>query len=321
MEYYQIPSLYCPFETVAAPELEKKIEQQTNMFLSKFDLVSEERFEFYRAQRFASMIVRSYPLGGEEILCAWCDLNTLLFLVDDDLDERFDIADEVTLSAFTDKFIEILETGICRYDEPVYRAFHDFWMRIISLSSERWQRIFIQNVKDMWTGGLWQFRHIISGRKPSLDEYYELRQYLGAAHLATDSLEITANIPLLDEVFGDEKVQALTQMCRNAICFANDLFSLGKEMAHSHLGAEFNLITILARERNLSIKAAIHEAVTIHDQSVKNFIKMSEQIYRFDEKTNRLLEKYIVAMGYLMKGNIDWSTKDTSRYPHIYLAV
>ncbi|ASZ10211.1 hypothetical protein CK934_04055 [Chitinophaga sp. MD30] len=62
------------------------------------------------------------------------------FIVDDNLDERFDIADEMALSAFTDKFIEILETGKCLYDEPVYRAFHDFWMRITLMSSERWQR-------------------------------------------------------------------------------------------------------------------------------------------------------------------------------------
>ncbi|WP_225860272.1 terpene synthase family protein [Chitinophaga pendula] len=150
-----------------------------------------------------------------------------------------------------------------------------------------------------------------------LDEYYELRQYLGAAYLATDSLDITANIPLSDEVFSDEKVQRITQICRNTICFANDLFSLGKEMAHSHLGAEFNLVTILVRERDLSIESAIYEAVAIHDQSVENFIKISEQIYRFDEKTNRLLEKYVAAMGFLMKGNIDWSTKDIIRYPHI----
>jgi len=31
------------------------------------------------------------------------------------------------------------------------------------------------------------------------------------------------------------------------------------------------------------------------------------------------LKKYIEALGYQMRGNVDWSTRETTRYPHIYM--
>lgn len=312
-----VPTLYCPFASYNDPDLEKEVENHTLKFLTDFKLVGPDKLEFYRSQRFPAMITRSYPYGDAETLMAWCDLNTLLFLVDDDLDERFDIRDESSLSIFTDKFVKILETNECPYEDPVYLAFHDFWLRIIPLSSERWRRTFIQNVKDMWAGGLWQFQHIVTGSKPSLHEYCELRQYLGAAHLATDSLEITAQVPLPDTVFADADVMELTILARNIICFANDLFSLGKEMQQSHMGAEFNLVTIIAREQNVDIDEAIKRAAAFHDQCVADFVGKRDNVYKFGEY-NLHLQKYVRSLEYLMQGNVDWSTQVTSRYPHLY---
>lgn len=321
MFLYSIPPLYCPFPSYTNTALVKKIEAHTNRWLRKFKLLeSRQAFVHYKSQCFASMIVRSYPFGETAALCAWCDLNTLLFIIDDQLDEQFIIRDKTSLTNYSRNILAILEdrdtitevTGI-----PA--ALQDFWQNIKPISSLHWRQTFIQNIKDMFAGGMWQLQHIIQQEKPSFRDYFLLRQYLGAAHLATDSLELTGNIRLEPQVYQHPTIQHLTRCARNAICFANDLFSLGKEMAQSQGGALFNIVTILKNEHAISMEEAIAAAAQLHDQQVTDFIKTTETAMVFDPEVNEMVRKYIAALGYLMRGNIDWSTSETTRYPHIHI--
>ena len=67
------------------------------------------------------------------------------------------------------------------------------------------------------------------------------------------------------------------------------------------------------------MEKAIDAAVRVHDDTVYEFIDLSGKAYIYDKETNFMLHKYVHALEYLMKGNIDWSTRETTRYPHIYL--
>jgi len=217
-------------------------------------------------------------------------------------------------------FLEVLQNNRrCNIEEdgPILAALDDFWQKMLLRSRDTWKIKFIQGIKDMFAGGMWQFKHIVANRLPNLTEYIIIRQYLGAANLATDSLEVTGQIDLREEVYNSPFVHRLTEICRNAICFANDLFSLSKEIAQS-TSAEFNIVTILQHKYNITIEGAIEQARAIHDENVKEFIEISKAAYIYDNATNSMLNKYIRALGHLMKGNIEWSTKETTRYPHVY---
>lgn len=322
MQLFKIPHLYCPFPSHINFELEKQLAEHTEKWLVNFHLLEESSLLHYQQQNFASMIVRSYPYGSFRELCAWCDLNTLLFIIDDQLDEEFIIADQQGLINYGESFILLLEKGILddsgKGHQKVLLALEDFWNRIRKYSSLRWQEIFIQNIRDMFSAGLWQFQHIVNGEKPTLKAYYQLRQYLGAAHLASDSLEVTGNIHMPDEVYKDEAIKNLTISARNAICFSNDLFSLGKEISQSEGGAEFNIVSILQNERGISMDEAIITSAQLHDREVLNFIEQSNSVRAYGHVTDNAIKKYISGLEYLMRGNIDWSTEATTRYPHIY---
>jgi hypothetical protein len=41
-------------------------------------------------------------------------------------------------------------------------------------------------------------------------------------------------------------------------------------------------------------------------------------VYRYDDAINSTLKTYVDALGVLQRGNIEWSTRETARYPHIY---
>jgi Terpene synthase family 2, C-terminal metal binding len=320
MYLHTIPKLYCPFPSTIHPKM-VEIEEHTNQWVLDFHLIhSPEMLNKYREQRFAAMISRSYPYGDHIDLAAWCDLNTLLFIVDDQLDEQDLIRDEESFLNYERDFLDVLENNrkcTIEKDGPVLTALNDFWSRMLLRSGDIWQQKFIQGIKDMFAGGLWQFNLIANHKKPELNEYMEIRQYLGAANLATDSLGVMGQVLLTEETYEHPLIRRVTEICRNAVCFANDLFSLGKEIDQSN-GADFNLVTILQRKHDLTIDQAIKETAMIHDNHVEEFIRISEKSYIFDNSTNSMLEKYIHALEYLMKGNIDWSTRDTTRYPHKY---
>lgn len=320
MYLHKIPILYCPFDSAIHPMIDQ-IEEHTNQWVLDFQLIqSYESLEHYRKQRFAAWVARSYPYGTYQDLCAWCDLITLLFVFDDQIDEGGTIKDEESLLSLERRFLEVLEQNKkCEIgpDGPILAALSDFWQRMLLRSKKTWQRRMIRGIKDMFAGGMWQFRHIVGNKRPEFNEYMVMRQFLGAANLATDSLEVTGQIELQEEVYQNPAIERLTEICRNTICFANDLFSLSKEIANSN-GADFNLVTIVKNKFQLTIEQAIKRTATIHDGLVEEFIDISKKAFVYNDTVNAMLAKYLHALRYLMKGNIDWSTMDTTRYPHIY---
>jgi len=322
MKLYNIPTLYCPFPSKIHPDREA-IQEHTNQWVIDFDRIdSFELLEKYKAQKFGSMIARSYPYGEYVDLAAWCDLNTLLFLVDDDLDEKDLIKDYASFAKFESDFFDVLEGGrrcMVKKDGPILAALYDFWQRMQFRSSDIWKQKFVKGIRDMFEGGLWQFKHVMKNQLPNLEEYIEIRQYLGAANLATESLEVMGQIELNEEVYQSPMVHKLTEIARNSVCFANDLFSLSKEIAQgAGNAAEFNLVSIIRHKNRVPIEEAINEVVAIHDDQIRDFIKIAEVAPIYDSKTNSQLNKYIECLCHFMKGNIEWSTKETSRYPHIY---
>jgi len=322
MPLYTIPGLYCPFPPVIHP-LVNEIEDHTNQWVTDFDLIdSHEMFIKFKESCFGHFIARSFPQADFIPISAWSDLNALLFIVDDQIDAEDIIKDKKSFYKLKSDFLEVLETNRRCYigrDGSVLAALSDFWLRIIQFSERRWQRKFIKGVEDMFDGGYWQFEHLLTGKQPELSEYMKVRQYFGAAHLSTDALEGIAKIHLPEMVYDDPLVQHLTEICRNTICFSNDLFSFGKEVQEQNNGAEFNLVMILKRKFNLSIEQAIKEAARIHDDLVREFIQLSPlACKKYDSDITAALKIYIDALGKLMRGNIEWSTRETKRYPHIY---
>ncbi|TDW96904.1 terpene synthase family protein [Dinghuibacter silviterrae] len=322
MKIYKIPELYCPFPSEIHPNM-AEIEAHTNQWVQDFDLISsEEMFQKYRSQKFSNMIARSYPYGDFEDLAAWCNVNTLLFIVDDNFDEGNEIRDIASFTYFVDGLLDVLERGrrcTVKKDGPILAALDDFWQSMQFRSSDIWKQKFIQGIKDTFEGGLWQFKHAIKSELPNLNEYFAMRQYLGAANLATESLEVTGKVQLSEPIYKSPVVHKLTEIARNTVCFANDLFSLSKEIARgSGNASEFNLVSILKRKDQLSTEDAIKDVAAIHDNEIRKFIQLAERALVYDSRTNEQLSRYISCLQHFMKGNIVWSTTESSRYPHVY---
>jgi len=320
MHLYRIPVLYCPFDGAIHPQV-NEIEEHTLQWLLDFKLVDNHNtFIKYKRNKFPQFIARTFPEGDFIDICTWCDLNSLLFIVDDFFDANHVIKDKQSFKQFQGKIMEILlyHKNFAIEDGPIFVAFSDIWERLCLRSSSKWQSKFIGCIKKMFEGLYWQFKNISLGIYPAYEDYLEIRQYLGASHLSTDSLELTGKIYLSETVYRNSTVRRLTEISRNCVCFANDLFSLSKEKDESQNSGEYNLVGVMKRKFNLSWEEAIKKAADLHDDLVRKFIGLTPQAYVFDENTNKTLAKYIRALQIQMIANIEWSTTETDRYPHIY---
>ncbi|RPD39497.1 terpene synthase family protein [Chitinophaga barathri] len=313
--------LYCPFPSrinsnvIAADE-------HTVRWIRRFRLLhSEEQILQYRKEGYAYMVARMFPEADLETLCAYSDLNTLLFIVDDFLDQKDEMVsgghDSGSVEKFSKVFVAILDNPAVGHgsSEPVFAALADLWERICRLGTPGWISKYKNSLWRIFHAALWQHKNIEAGIWPSLEDYMSRRQYIGAANVATDCIEMIDGISLPEEAWNHPVLVELTELCRNTVCWANDLFSLSKEREK---GEYHNLVTILSHEKHMSLNRAVSRAISIHDIQVRRFIRLTASLPVFEEKITTEIIRYVEGLKAIMRANIDWSNHETSRYRFLY---
>ncbi len=313
-----IPELYCPFPTQLNP-LVIHADEHTANWVKQFGLVqSADVWEHYREQKFTWMVARMFPSATLEALCIAADLNTLLFVLDDQYDEATEATEAVRKKENFERFLAQVRGILVGHERktlaqhgPSLAAISNFWERICQLSTPAWQTRFAESMKRAFVANLWRIELVKQNRLPAVEEYMRFRQEFGGANFFADLVEVMENISLPDEVIWNGTVQTLITLCSDTICYANDLFSYRKELKQ---GDEMNLVMLLKRHERLSVEDAVFKATQIHDDKVKEFIRLSQQLPSFDQETNRELLRFVNALAVMMRGNIDWSGMDTARY-------
>lgn len=313
--------LQCPFESAINPFV-LEAERQTIQWLRDFRLVEESLLEFYRQQGFAHMVSRMFPKADSELLCDLTKLNTLLFLVDDifdhQSDKKIDSPEKIAM-----EFMMVLRFSEHKPKAPLFQALKDIWDRICTKSAQPdWVESFIRSFEDIFLAAKWQDDLVNSRKaKPDLDSYIAQRQFLGAANIATDSLIPALGIHFDPWIFAHPVIAEMTQLTRNSVCWANDIFSLSKEEEH---GDGFNYVSILMDTQGFSREDAIEATMHAHNKDVLRFISFKAGLDDLLPKgiTNRdEINRYIAGLENIMRGNIDWSDQETTRYHYSYLTM
>lgn len=318
MYTHQLPGLYCPFPSTLNPHVEKA-DRHTTLWVKKHQLVTnEETWSYYHRQKFTWMVARMFPTADLHALSIAADLNTLLFVLDDQFDEHGEGSDGIKQRDQFERLVNAL-IGIMKHNRqvplekggPVLSAVSDFWKRIRKLGNLGWQVRFIESLQQAFAANLWRIEQVNRAQLPTLEEYMKWRPIFSGASFFAYLLEAIEGFSLPDYVFLDGTVQQLIQLCSNTICWANDLFSFNKELEQ---GDEMNIVMLIRNTKDCTIEEAIAAAVQIHDEQVKAFERLSRRLPSFSAITDAQLSRYIDALAIMMKGNIDWSVKDTARY-------
>ncbi|MDQ1803065.1 hypothetical protein RAH57_03650 [Chryseobacterium sp. CKR4-1] len=308
-----LPRIYCPYNGTINP-LVHLAEDHTDAWLRQFNLLPDNTaYKKYRAQGFAYMVARMFPMAQQPLLFVLTDINSLLFLLDDQIDpvSKDEGRDKLQLRPFISAFMSVLFNPLPqKYAHPFLSALADFWSRATAITTDLWQWQFATALCQTFHSALWQMENVKNGYKPTLEEYKMHRRFLGAANIAT------ASIPAVLDINGNwgrltQQVADLTRLAENIVCWANDLYSLTKEIEQ---GDTYNLVLIIQQVYNLSLDEAINKTVGIHDQDMKRFqIKADALIGNLPSLTH-----YINGLKYIIRGNVDWSQSETTRYEFTY---
>ncbi|NII26220.1 hypothetical protein HB364_14090 [Pseudoflavitalea sp. X16] len=315
--------LFMPFQSLINKNVDLA-DLHTADWLRHFKLVlSEQQLSFYRNQGFAWMVARMFPNADLKTLCAFTDLNTLLFLLDDLLDHTDPEEINPQMAKDPQAIQQLINTFLSVMDpypqptpnNPVFLALEELWGRIIRLSTPAWQENFRNSMRQIFNAAIWQHTNVQQGVRPSIRDYMDKRQYLGAANIATDTIAIADKIKLPMAMFKEPLIARITILCRNTVCWANDLFSLSKEIEH---GDYHNLVVLLQYHKKLSRKQAIQQAIEIHDSQVKQFLQIKKKLAFYNPHTRKEIDRYVSGLENIMVANIDWSDYETSRYTYTY---
>ncbi|HVI47513.1 MAG TPA: hypothetical protein VM802_21755 [Chitinophaga sp.] len=312
-----LPALQCPIAPAIHP-LVALAENHTDKWLRRFNLLREHEYEIYRRQGFAYMVARMFPTARTDILFAITDINTLLFLLDDQIDHQQDlntgIGEKNNLKHFVGNFLTVLTEHRSWENQhhPALAALAEFWERMCNITSIDWQHRFVASIQDTFNAALWQLNNISNHRIPPIEEYVRYRNYLGAANIATDTIYAVTG---LQEDWGklNTVIDGLTLQCRNIVCWANDLYSLSKEIEQKDI---YNLVSLIQYHGQVDQEEAISRAMNKHNNDMDIFIKESELLLKKNHSND--LFTYVTSLMHIIRGNVDWSEKETTRYKFSY---
>ena len=322
MDTIKLPRrLYCPFPSRISPYV-RLAEQHTIDWIVTFGLLKDDQqIEAYRRQGYAYMVGRMFPDAAPEALCAYSDLNTLLFLVDDYLDQQDAMVSggnsTGALNRFIANFISILDAPKAwkAGNEPVLNALSELWLRLSRMGTPGWMAKYRLSLRAIFEAAMWQHHNVEAGIWPTLEDYMARRQYIGAANVATDCVEMIYGIELPAEIWNSPWMRELTELCRNTVCWANDLFSHDKER---RTGEYHNLVSLISHHRGVGLDIAISMAIDIHDEQVERFLTVKDSRPTLTPQYEFAARTYISVLEAIMRGNIDWSDAETSRYAYVY---
>jgi 5-epi-alpha-selinene synthase len=100
-------------------------------------------------------------------------------------------------------------------------------------------------------------------------------------------------------------VQTLSHLANQLVCWANDMASLGKEIAE---GTTTNLVMALRHEHSLSWSEAMERAVQMWNNAMRAFVQLAGQLgdLPLSDFDRAQLEKYLVLLASWVRGNLDY---------------
>jgi len=303
-----IPHFEFPWPSACAPEVEQlelsmiDWAQSHGLFLSK-----DHRLRAARA-RAAWLAARSYPYAKRHMLHYLANYILWLFLADDMLVDRIDVALAPTVPPLT-AILDVLDFNRIR-EKPTYgeAALLDICLHLQQwLPAEHFQRF--ANGMRLWvsSAGLQILNHL-NKLPPSMQTYMAVRRYIGAVYPAIDLCDSANAGPLPAADYYRPGVQQLRFHINNIICWSNDVHSVGIEMKQP--GQFWNMVTIYISQGETPQSAIDCTCKKIRDET-DLFLTLAATI---EHDADHLLRHYIRGMKDWLRGYFDWMEQDTQRY-------
>ena len=305
IRHLELPELYCPFELVAARET-PQLQARTLEWLARYEVAPRPLLrrwvEGVNPGWLAAHIHHDAPLPLKQAVSDWC---MWMFLHDDRCDESELGRSPARLDAVHGRLVELLHGAPCvPGDDAMAKMLADLRDRLFAASDEVWQARFTKAFEGYFAAVHWEASNRAQNAVPSLTSYLQMRLQTGGLPISDALLELTGGFRLPAEVREDASVKRIALVAANTVCWANDLFSLHKEVQRDDV---HNLVLALQHAHRLSLQEAVDQAAAMHDAEVRNFTRYAESLPSFGDEADAEVRRYLDALRIRMKSNLVWS--------------
>lgn len=284
-------------------------------WIKRFGLLpTEKSVQRYSEEKYVWWAARTFPFADKTGLYLVGCWTALFFIADDMIADPENNNKRTVLTSIKDHVINILmhdKAMPMGANNGFGACFSDLWRQIKQHSDDDWQHWFAQEMLKMLRS--WQLEVELTQTKTELglEKYIEMRPYFAGGHVCCCLLSLATKYNLPFYIYQHPILQQMHLMAVRVASWANDIHSLGKEL---HMEAAENMVTILAKEKKLSLQEAIKETLQIHDGDLMRLQELERTLPSFGEEMNRELTRYIQSTKALISGNHEWVLYDTNRY-------
>lgn len=312
MDIKALPELYSPFPSRINRHADA-VHESTVEWLENFgifqDEVARRRFHATRIGRLAARFHPDASLDALRLVSYWYGW---MFLWDDQRDESELGMQPDLLTTTNARFIAILAGARPeRCETPLAHALWDLRSRVLERApNEEWMARLVGSIGEHFGSTVWEATNRSRGITPDLASYVSMRPATGGLNVDTQFIEIAERAYLPVEIHTQPTLQVLMRTSNNSVCWANDIFSLQKEIERNDV---HNLVLVLQRAEDLELAAAIDRAVEMHDAEVRAFVGAASRLGSLATPTDENVERFVEVLKTRMRGFIDWAN-ESGRY-------
>ncbi|MGW4985299.1 terpene synthase family protein [Streptomyces mirabilis] len=245
------------------------------------------------------------------------DMSMWFFALDDALFDEPDVGggglDDIELTCL--HLDRVLENPVTNSSDawPVI-ATRDLRIRTQRLATPRQLEQWVSAMRSYLLGATLGSKRRVD--TVTLNDYVTIRLEEGAVPLVTTTIPIVGGYELPHSSKQDSRVRALDDMANFLTMWDNDLFGYARETFRSRWYGYPplpNAITILAADCGADVATGARMAVAVRDRVMSLFLRLSREVI---QEADPLLERYVKALGYFVRGFLEWSLKITRRFAH-----
>lgn len=308
VQHVRMPPLAQPFRVrpVDADELQRG----TLAWLKRFEVASADTLyrwvEAVQPGRLARHLHPRLDGAGQQIVSDW---YFWMFLHDDRCDASADGRDPGRLVTLHGALVEVLEgadpegAAVAGVLAPLLADLRD---RLGARASASQMARFRGALADYFEATRWEAANRARGSTPEPASYQRMRLRTSGVAVDTVLAQVLDRVPQSDHPLAAE-LQAAADL---AVCWANDLYSLNKEVQERDV---HNLVLSLQAGEGLGLEAALERAAAMHDAQVARFLRARREIARVEGAERQRLERLAEALEARIAGNHAWS-QGSSRY-------
>jgi len=302
------PELYCPFiSTVHGAAVETQ--EQSVEWARTVGLASDpRRLAKLREAKIAWLACRAFPTARRIPLQLAADWTTLFCLLDDRTEK---IGDPVQLGRYLASLVVVFQGRVRPHaGDVIGEAFEDLGRRIRAEAPRCWVDGFVSRLDELFRAFCAEAANRSLGIIPNLENYKKIREITVGLYVEFEFGELTDGIEVPSYVRAHPTFKSLVTMASNIVGWANDIYTYEKEILQGEI---HNIVIVAMRAFGLSLEQAIEWAIDHHDEEVRNFEALLENLPSFDADADRELQAYASMLVSWVRGHLDWA-HETGRY-------